>query len=99
MRPTVSSLPRSGTTVRSRSILAPAEITIRELVSLIARLTGYRGRVTWDVTKPDGQPRRALDVSRAREAFGFEARTPLEEGLAATIDWHRSIGAGARRPR
>jgi GDP-L-fucose synthase len=75
------------------------EITIRELVSLIARLTGYRGRVTWDVTKPDGQPRRALDVSRAREAFGFEARTPLEEGLAATIDWHRSIGAGARRPR
>ena len=79
--------------------MAPAEITIRELASLIARLTGYRGRVTWDVTKPDGQPRRALDVSRAREAFGSEARTPLEEGLAATIDWHRSIGAGARRPR
>jgi len=65
------------------------EITIRDLVSLIAELTGYEGEIVWDTTKPDGQPRRCLDVSRAREEFGFEARTAFREGLEETIAWYR----------
>ena len=64
------------------------EITIRDLVSLIVRLTGYGGEVRWDETKPDGQPRRALDTSRARALFGFEAKTSFEVGLRRTIDWY-----------
>jgi GDP-L-fucose synthase len=64
------------------------EITIRDLVEAIVRLTGYRGEVRWDGTKPDGQPRRALDTSRARSAFGFEARTSFEDGLRVTVDWY-----------
>ncbi|MFN8629650.1 MAG: GDP-L-fucose synthase [Chloroflexota bacterium] len=66
-----------------------AEITIRDLVGLIARLTGFGGEIRWDATKPDGQPRRALDTSRAR-AFGFEAHTSFEDGVRATIDWYRA---------
>ena len=62
------------------------EITIRALAELIARLTGFDGRIRWDATRPDGQPRRCLDVSRARERFGFEARTDLETGLRHTIE-------------
>ena len=65
-----------------------AEITIRELVTLIARLTGFQGEIRWDPTKPDGQPRRALDTSRARERFAFEARTSFEDGLRRTIAWY-----------
>ena len=65
------------------------EISIRDLVALIARLTGFRGEIAWDTSKPDGQPRRMLDTSRARAAFGFRARTPFEEGLRKTIDWYR----------
>ena len=65
-----------------------AEITIRELVTLIARLTGFEGEIRWDPTKPDGQPRRALDTSRARERFGFDARTSFEDGLRRTIAWY-----------
>jgi GDP-L-fucose synthase len=71
------------------------EITIRELVELIARLTRFEGEIRWDATKPDGQPRRALDTSRARERFGFVAGTPFEDGLRATIEWYeatRTIG-------
>jgi GDP-L-fucose synthase len=64
------------------------EITIRELVSLIARLTGFGGEIVWDASKPDGQPRRALDTSRAREAFGFHAKTSFEDGLRSTIQWY-----------
>ncbi|NLE37737.1 MAG: GDP-L-fucose synthase [Pirellulaceae bacterium] len=64
------------------------EISIRDLVGLIARLTGYNGRVEWDTTKPNGQPRRCLDVTRARERFGFTARTDLETGLRRTIEWY-----------
>jgi nucleoside-diphosphate-sugar epimerase len=52
------------------------------------RLTGYDGDVRWDTTKPDGQPRRALDTSRAREQFGFTAKTSFEDGLRRTIDWY-----------
>ena len=66
------------------------EITIRELITLIATLTGFTGEIRWDPTKPDGQPRRALDTSRARERFGFTATTGFETGLRATIDWYRA---------
>jgi len=66
------------------------EITIRDLVELIARLSGYEGRVKWDTSKPDGQPRRKLDTTRAAKLFDFEATVPLEDGLAKTISWWES---------
>ncbi|MCS6817906.1 MAG: GDP-L-fucose synthase [Blastocatellia bacterium] len=66
------------------------EITIRELCELIMRLTGFQGRVIWDTSKPDGQPRRCLDTSRAEREFGFRAKTPLQEGLRRTIAWYRA---------
>ena len=65
------------------------EINIKELAMLIARLTGYTGEFVWDTSKPNGQPRRALDVSRAEKSFGFRARVPFEEGLRRTIEWYR----------
>jgi len=68
------------------------EITIKDLTELVARLSGFAGRIEWDPTKPDGQPRRCLDVSRARQALGFSAVTTLEDGLAATIRWFESQG-------
>ena len=71
------------------------EITIRDLVDLIARLTRFEGEIRWDASKPDGQPRRALDTSRAREWFGFQATTSFEDGLRATIDWYESKRAVA----
>jgi dTDP-glucose 4,6-dehydratase/GDP-L-fucose synthase len=64
------------------------EISIRDLVMLIAELTGFDGEVVWDTSKPDGQPRRRLDTSRARDEFGWEAQTGLREGLRQTIDWY-----------
>lgn len=64
------------------------EITIRELVGLIAEATGFTGEIRWDPSKLDGQPRRALDTTRAREAFGFAAATGFREGLAATVAWY-----------
>jgi GDP-L-fucose synthase len=69
---------------------AAKEISIRELAELVADVTGYRGRISWDTTKPGGQPRRSVDATRARELFGFEARTPLREGLERTVSWYRS---------
>jgi GDP-L-fucose synthase len=66
------------------------EISIRDLAELIARETGYAGRLVWDASKPDGQPRRALDVRRAEELFGFRARVDFVEGLRRTIEWYRS---------
>jgi GDP-L-fucose synthase len=66
------------------------EISIRELAELIAELTGFEGEIVWDTSMPNGQPRRSLDISRARQLFGFEARTPLREGLERTISWYRS---------
>jgi len=68
---------------------AGREITIRELANLIAERTGYRGKIVWDTTKPDGQPRRCLDTSKAKTEFGFEAKTSFEEGLWKTIDWYQ----------
>jgi GDP-L-fucose synthase len=70
-----------------------SEISIRDLVEMITRLTAFTGGVRWDTSKPDGQPRRALDTSRARDWFGFEARTTFEDGLRRTIDWYERSGA------
>jgi GDP-L-fucose synthase len=66
-----------------------AEISIRELAELVAELVGFDGRIEWDTSMPNGQPRRSLDATRARELFGWEARTPLREGLERTIAWYR----------
>jgi GDP-L-fucose synthase len=69
------------------------EISIADLASLIARFTRYQGRVAWDASRPDGQPRRCLDVSRAEKEFGFRATTPFEEGLRETIAWYEAWSA------
>ena len=66
------------------------EITIKDLVELIAELTGFSGEIRWDSTKPDGQPRRCLDTSRAKELLGWEAAVSFEEGLKHTIAWWRA---------
>lgn len=71
------------------NIGAHREITIRELVTTIAQVTGFTGEIRWDSSKPDGQPRRCLDTSRARELFGFTATTDFHEGLKATVEWYR----------
>jgi GDP-L-fucose synthase len=67
------------------------EISIKDLVHLIARLTGFEGEIRWDTSKPDGQPRRCLDVSKARQVFGFQAKTDFCEGLASTIRWYWQV--------
>ena len=66
------------------------EISIRDLVCLVAKLVGFAGEIRWDPTKPDGQPRRCLDVTRAQEQLGWSAVVPFEKGLQQTIDWWRS---------
>ena len=68
------------------------EVSIRDLVTKIAAACGYTGRITWDATKPDGQPRRALDISRARELLGWAPRQDFDAGLAATVAWWRAQG-------
>ena len=70
------------------------EITIKDLVELIAKLTGFGGEIRWDATKPDGQPRRRLDTSRAKELLGWQAQVGFEEGLTKTIAWWREHGRG-----
>ena len=65
------------------------EISIKDLMRLIARLTGFEGQIVWDTSKPDGQPRRSLDTSKAERLFGFRAKTPFEEGLCQTIEWYK----------
>lgn len=69
---------------------AGLEISIKDLAAMIAELTGFSGEIEWDTSKPNGQPRRALDVNRAKERFGFEAKMPFWEGLKRTISWYRS---------
>ena len=76
---------------------AGVEISIRDLASEIARATGFTGSFSWDTSKPNGQPRRCLDVSRARERFGFEARTSFADGLRKTVDWYLAHRAEADR--
>jgi GDP-L-fucose synthase len=71
------------------------EIKINKLVSLIAKLTGYDGQIIWEQSKPDGQPRRYLDISRAKEEFEFEAKTELISGLQKTIEWYKNESATA----
>jgi GDP-L-fucose synthase len=72
------------------------EISIRELAELIATETGFEGEIVWDTSKPNGQPRRKLDTSRAEEYFGFRAETPFSEGIKKTVSWYRGrIGAAA----
>jgi len=66
------------------------EISIKELAEMIAELTGFEGELFWDSSKPNGQPRRALDTRRAEKEFGFRAKTPLKEGLIKTIDWYHN---------
>jgi GDP-L-fucose synthase len=72
-----------------------SELSIRDLAALIARLSGFDGEIVWDATKPDGQPRRLLDTTRAEKHFGFQARTGFEEGLRATLAWYRSTLGGS----
>lgn len=67
------------------------EISIAELVSLICKITGFEGKIIWDKTKPDGQPRRRLDISKAEKEFGFKAKVNFKMGLQKTIDWYRKI--------
>lgn len=70
------------------------EIKIRDLAALVARTVGFEGEIKWDTSKPNGQPRRCLDTSRARERFGFEAEIPFEDGLRRTVDWFTNERAG-----
>jgi len=72
------------------------EITIKDLVDIIIKQTGFTGRIKWDTTKPNGQPRRKLDVSRAEQEFGFKSSTTFEEGLKHTIDWYKSADKKAK---
>ena len=69
------------------------EISIKDLAETIAEATGFTGEIIWDTDKPNGQPRRQLDVTRARERFGFEAQVSFPEGLARTVEWYRANGA------
>jgi GDP-L-fucose synthase len=73
------------------------ETSIRETAALVAELVGFEGRIVWDTSMPNGQPRRSLDPSRARELFGFEARTQLREGLERTVEWYAATAVGGAR--
>ncbi len=83
------------------NIGAGEEISIRDLLALIKKLVGYEGEVFWNASRPDGQPRRCLDTTRARHEFGCRAQTSLQEGLRRTIDWFvaRQAGNPSRSPR
>lgn len=74
------------------NIGAGYEIKIKDLVKIIAELTGFKGRIRWDATRPDGQPRRCLNTARAKKEFGFEAKTDFQKGLMKTIEWYKNQG-------
>jgi GDP-L-fucose synthase len=78
---------------------AGKEISIHDLADLVADVVGFQGRITWDTSMPNGQPRRSIDATRARELFGFEARTPLREGLERTVAWYREHAAATAAAR
>jgi GDP-L-fucose synthase len=69
---------------------AGSEISIRDLAELVEKLTGFQGKIVWDASMPDGQPRRKLDTSKAKQLFGFESQTPFEKGLQKTIEWYHA---------
>ena len=75
------------------------EISIKDLVTLIAEVTGFTGKITWDTSQPNGQPRRKLDTSRAEREFGFRSRTDFREGLERTVRWYERSVASPRQPR
>ena len=75
--------------IRVEKIVRGGQITIKDLLETIARLTGFEGEIRWDTSKPNGQPRRALDTKRAWRDFGFRATTDIETGLRKTIEWYR----------
>jgi GDP-L-fucose synthase len=75
------------------------ETSIRETAELVADVVGFDGRIVWDTSMPNGQPRRSLDASRAKKLFGFEARTPLREGLERTVEWYRAHTASGAASR
>jgi len=79
------------------NIGAGREIPINDLIEMVREMTGYKGKVVRDLSRPDGQPRRCLDTSRAKEKFGFVARTPFEEGLRKTIDWYERARSARKR--
>ena len=70
------------------------ELSVRELANLLVELTGLAGSIEWDTSRPDGQPRRCLDTTRAEREFGFRARTKLRDGLMHTIEWYETTSAG-----
>jgi GDP-L-fucose synthase len=72
------------------------EVSIKALAGMVAAETGYNGRITWDATKPNGQPRRCLDVSRIKQAIGFQAKHSLRDGLRKTIQWYQENRAALR---
>jgi len=73
------------------------EISIKDLAELIGKLTGFKGRIKWDIDKPDGQPRRKLDTNRAEMEFGFKAKMDFVEGLKRTIEWYKKNGSDFER--
>jgi GDP-L-fucose synthase len=75
------------------------EITVHDLAALVADVTGFEGQITWDATKPNGQPRRSVDVSKAEQLLGFQARTPLREGIERTVAWFQRVSAQATSSR
>src|SRR5215207_3005172 len=87
----------SGTVPQPVNLGTDHEVTIRETVETIARLTGFTGELSWDPTKPDGQPRRRVDAGRAEHVLGWRARMPFEDGLRATIDWYLANRTEAER--
>ena len=74
------------------------EMAIKDLVELIVKLTGFKGNVIWDPSKPDGQPRRMLDTTRAEKEFGFKAGTGFKEGLKSTVEWYVKHRASVGQP-
>jgi len=72
------------------------EISIKDLTEMVIRLTGFEGKLVWDTEKPNGQPRRGLDVSRAKEYFGWQAQVPFEEGMRRTIEWFKENRANIK---
>jgi len=80
------------------NIGAGREVPINDLIEMVRGMTGYQGKVVRDLSRPDGQPRRSLDTTRAREKFGFVARTPFEEGLRRTIAWYEEARRSRKKP-